>query len=149
MSFVDTAVSVTTFVGNAAALAVKVGKPALPIAQFIAGFVPGLAPAIQVLSIAEPIIEKIAAGAPIAVKAIEAGRPIFDAIQTAGPKMLPALKDLYAIAVNADPARPETHLIAANVTDDQALAFAGPVLLGRPWTKEETQRWWDRAQGVH
>jgi len=149
MDITSTAVGVTEFIGNAAALMVRVGKPALPIAQFIAGFVPGLAPAIQVLSIAGPIIEKIAAGAPVAAKAIEAGRPIIEAIQSAGPTMLPSLKQLFAIAVNADPNRPEENATAADVSDDQAIAFAGHALFGRPWTAEETQRWWDKAQGDH
>lgn len=143
----DTAISVTEAVGNAARLATKIGGAALPIVQFVAGFFPGAAPLVQVLSIAAPIIERIAIGAPIAVTAINQGRPIIEAIQTAGPQLLSSLKQLYAIAVNNDPARSETNLTADDVSDAEAAAFAGPVLFGRRWTNEETQRWYDRAQG--
>lgn len=128
-------------VGNVAGVAGNV----LPYINLVAGFFPGAASVISAIQIAQPIIAKIAAVAPVAVKAIEAGGPIFEAIDKASPALLPHIKDLYAVFANADPTRPETAMVGSKVSDEQALAFAGPVLLGRPWTSEETQRWFDKA----
>lgn len=127
INWADTGIGITEFVGTAAGLAVKIGKPALPIIQFVAGFVPGLAPAIQVLSIAEPILEKIAAGAPIVEALIRTGKPTLDALQAAAPDMLHNFKELYAVAVNHDPARPEENMTAAEVTNEQVAAFTGSI----------------------
>lgn len=141
----DTAINVTKTVGDAARLASRIGSGALPIAEFIAGFFPGAAPVLQVLRVAQPIIERIATGAPVVASLIESGRPVIAAMEQAAPTMLPDLKHLYAIAVNADPDRPEQTMTAADVSTKQALDFAGPILLGRRWTKEEEQRWFERA----
>jgi hypothetical protein len=119
----------------------------LPWVNLVAGFFPGAASVISALQIAAPIIQKISEIAPVAVQAIEAGQPIFDAIEKAGPDLLPHIKALYATFANADPTRPETEMTADDVSDREALAFAGPVLFGREWTQEETQRWWDKATG--
>lgn len=139
---VDTAVNVTNLIGGIA----KFGTNALPVARFIAGFFPGLGSVLAAIEIAAPIIQKIAIAAPIIADAIDKGRPIIDAIAATGPGMLPNFKALYAIAVNHDPARPETAMTAADVSDQDAAKFAGVVFTpGR--TNEEQQQEWDRAQG--
>lgn len=127
MNWADTGIGITEFVGNAAALTVKIGKPALPIIQFVAGFVPGLAPAIQVLTVAEPILEKIAAGAPIVENLIRTGKPTIDALQLAAPDLLHSFKELYAVAVNSDPERPEVNVSPADVTNEQVAQFTGSI----------------------
>lgn len=143
MTLADRAISVTELVGKAASF----GEKALPFAQFVAGFIPGAAPVLQVVSIALPIIHRINAAAPVVVKALEAGRPILDAVEQSGPNVLPYLKELYALAVNHDPARPETSLVPENVSTKEVLEFAGPVLLGRKWTPAEEKRFFDKATG--
>jgi len=127
LNWADTGIGVTEFIGNAAGLAVKIGKPALPIIQFMAGFIPGLAPAIQVLSIAEPILEKIAAGAPIVESLIKTGKPTMDALQAAAPDLLYSFKELYAVAVNNDPSKPESNVTANQVSNEQVASFVGSI----------------------
>ena len=143
MAVADTAITVTQVVGSLA----RYGKQAAPVARFIASFIPGLAPVVAAVDMAAPWLEKIAAAAPAVEQALDKGRPIFDAIEKTAPDVLPALKNVYAIAGNHDPARPETDLKAADVTDAQVAGFTGAVLFGRAWTQEETQRWFDKAQG--
>lgn len=143
MSAIDTAKTITEWVGRAAAF----GEGALPVARFIAGFFPGAAPVVDIVTAALPIIHRIAESAPTAVNAIEAGRPIFDAISKASPSLLSELKKLYAVAVNADPARPETSLAPENVSDAEVVQWASFPLLGRAWTPEEEGRWFDKAAG--
>lgn len=142
MSTADTAINITELIGQAASF----GRNALPVAQFIAGWFPGAAPVLQIITAALPIIDKIAAGAPAAANAIKAGRPILDAIDKSGPDVLANLKGLLALAINADPARSETAMTAADISDEEAAAFGGIVFTpGR--TNAEQQREWDRAQG--
>lgn len=141
---IDVTVSVTEFIGSTAALAVKMGRYAMPVAEFMAGFIPGLRPALQVLQVATPIIAKIAEGAPTAAKLIEKGRPVIEAIQDAGPDMMVEFRKLIALAINADPKREEQHMEAADVSDREVVKFAGPVLLGRAWTLEEEHEHFDR-----
>lgn len=120
---------------------------ALPWVKLVGGFFPGMVPIITGLQIAAPIIQKVAAAAPIATRAIEAGEPLAAALDKAGPEMLVHLKELYAIFSNADPQRPQERMTASEVSDEEALRFAGPVLLGRNWTAEEESRWFDIAKG--
>jgi hypothetical protein len=136
-----TAISVTNLVGEIA----KFGTQALPVAEFIAGFFPGMAPVLQAVRIAAPYIEKIAAAAPQVAAAIDKGRPIITAVEETAPTMLPNLKAIFAIAVNHDPADPRTNMTAGDVSDEQAMTFGGPVLFGHRWTDQETQRFWDRS----
>lgn len=136
-----TAISITNLVGQIATF----GTQALPVAEFVAGFFPGMAPVLQAVRLAAPYIAKVAAIAPQVADAIDKGRPIISAIEQTAPTLLPNLKAIYAIAVNHDPARPETHMTEADVTDAQAMAFGGPVLFGKRWTDAEMQAWWDRA----
>lgn len=139
--YAGTAISITNLVGQVA----QFGTQALPVARFVAGFFPGMAPVLQAIEIAAPIIAKVAAAAPQVASAIDKGRPIIAAIEQAAPNMLPNLKAIYAIAVNHDPARPETNMTAEDVSDAEAISFGGPVLLGHRWTDAEMQAWWARA----
>lgn len=139
----DTAVSITDIIGHVASF----GQQALPVAEFIAGFFPGIAPVLQAIQVAQPILAKIIAGAPQVANAINAGRPIIEAVEVSGPAVLDPLKELYAIAVNHDPARPETSMTAADVSDDIAQSYGGIVFTpGR--TNADQQREWTRAQGT-
>jgi hypothetical protein len=139
----DTAVSITNIVGRVASF----GQQALPVAQFIAGFFPGMAPVLQTITAAQPILAKIALAAPQVAGAINAGRPIIEAIEQDGPAVLPYLKQLYAIAVNHDPARPETSMEASDVSDDVATEY-GSIVFTPGRSNAEQQREWDRAQGL-
>lgn len=139
----DVAVNVTDLIGGIA----KFGANALPVARLVAGFFPGLGSVLAAIEIAQPIIQKITAGAPIVVDLINKGRPILDAIAEAGPGMLPNFKKLYAIAVNHDPARPETDMTAADVDDDEVAEFAQGVIFTPGWTNAETELHWKLAQG--
>jgi len=125
-SWADEGISITGFIGQSAALAVRLGTPAIPIIQFIAGFVPGLSPALQVLNIAEPILQKIAAGAPIVQQLIQNGKPSIDDLQMAAPSLLNDLKELYALAVNNDTAQ-VANISTADVTNNQVVEFTGSV----------------------
>jgi pyridoxine 5'-phosphate synthase PdxJ len=123
------------------------GDKALDVAELVAGIFPGGGTIVTAIRQADMVIERIAAAAPKVRAAVEAGTPILEAAQQHGPALIENLKALYAIAVNADPVRPETNLKAADVTAEQAATFGVPVLMVHGWTQEETQRWWDRAQG--
>lgn len=135
---------IASTVGSVAGIAGNV----LPWINLVAGFFPGAASVLSAIQIATPIIERIAKAAPIAVNSIEAGKPIFQAIDQASPALLPHIKELYAVFANADPTRPETAMTAADVSDKEALAFAGPVLFGRPWTRAEEERWFEQASNI-
>jgi len=120
----------------------------MPYATFVAGFFPGMASILAAVQIAQPWIDKAIAAAPAIEAGIEAGAPILDAINNAGPQVLTHIKTAYAIMVNADPARPEEGLTADDIPDMDAVAITAPMVLGRQWTDEETQRWFDRATGT-
>jgi hypothetical protein len=149
----DGAVTVTDIIGRVAA----VGDKVLPALQLIAPFIPipYASNIIAALTIAQPWIDKIAAGTPVIEKAIQDGMPVIDALQARLPSLIGDFKQVYAIAANADPLHPATDMTAADVSDEQAVAFAtesykfaGKALFGQRWTDEEYQRAWDRAQGV-
>jgi hypothetical protein len=150
MGSAQTALSVVEGVTSVAQLAVSVGRGALPIARFVAGFFPGAAPVVDAITIAAPWLERIASmGAPVKT-AIHAGTPIFDAFDKSGPQLLNAFKEVYAIAVNKDPERKEENLTADDIDDAVVMKeFVTPVLLGRAWTKEEEDAWFQRATGAH
>lgn len=131
----DTAVSITDLVGGLA----RFGNSALPVAEFIAGFFPGAAPALQVIRIAAPILAKIAIAAPIVATAINKGRPIFDAMEQASPGLLPSIKELYAIAVNHDPARAETDVTATSIDDVDVLGFASSIFAMSYFTPQDNR----------
>lgn len=145
-SWADTGKSVVGVVGKLAGVALQVGDGVEAIDRYLgpfASFIPYYSQAMAVMKIAEPIVERIAAAAPAADRAIEAGRPLIEMAQSQLPRILPDVKALLAIAINHDPERPEENLTAADIGDDEAKAFAGPVLFGRRWTREEENRWFD------
>ena len=125
----------------------SVEKNVMPYATFIAGFFPGAASILSAIAIAQPWIDKAVAAAPAIEAGIEAGAPIIDAIQNAGPQVMTNIKTAYATLANADPSIEESYASPDEVSDETAAQFAGPVLFGRPWTQEETQRWFDKATG--
>lgn len=143
---VTAAVNVTDIIGRLASL----GEKALPAARIFFDIVPlpyGGA-VVDALTIAAPYLHGAAAAAPYIERAIEAGTPIYDAIQLAGPEVMHNLKSVYAIAVNHDPARVETTMTAADVADKDVTRFAS-ALFTPGWTNEETQRFWDRDKGAN
>ena len=140
------AISFTDLIGR---LAVG-GEKALPIIDAIAAWVPipYVGAIVHALDVAAPYVAKVAVAAPIVEQAIAQGVPIAKAMQAHGPALLGDFKQLFAIASNNDPAQKgQPQITAANVSDEQVFHFAGNTILGRKWTDEETQRWWDRAQG--
>lgn len=144
-SIAKTALSVTDVIMQVASFSEK----ALPVAELIAGLIPGAGVVVSAIKVAAPIIAKIDKYGPLVRKAVEAGAPITDAIQQHGPDLVGAIKDLYAIAVNHDPERPETGLTGGDIETNVALySYAGELtLFGQRWTNDEYERWWARAQG--
>ncbi len=138
---------VATGIGVLAKIA-TVEKNVMPYATFIAGFFPGAASILSAIAIAQPWIDKAVAAAPAIEAGIEAGAPIIDAINQAGPQVLTHIKTAIAVLSNADPEIPGTAMTAADVTDGDAVAAAGPLIMGRRWTQAETQRFWDKADGT-
>lgn len=131
--FAQRAITVTDFIGNVATEAARAGGTAQEVANFVncvsffgrlaAGFIPGLSSVIQVLDVALPTIQKIAAAAPILHRVIEQGDTLVSAADKSG--LLENAKQLYALAVNADPARPETDLSPDEVPASQAMNYVG------------------------
>ena len=120
----DALIGVTDFVGETASLALRIGTPALAIGQFAAGFIPGLAPAVQIMAIAAPYLQKIATAAPLVHQGIEQSKPIVKAIEDAGPDLVETIKKLFAATLNEDPRRPEFEATSATVSTEDALSFA-------------------------
>lgn len=133
--FAQKAITVTDFIGNVATAAARAGGTAQEVANFVsgvsffghiaAGFIPGLSSVMTVLDVALPTFQKIAAAAPILHRAIEQGDAVIEAADKSG--LLDSAKQLYAIAVNADPERPETNMTAAKVGNAEALNFVGSI----------------------
>jgi hypothetical protein len=74
---------------------------------------------------------------------------VIDALQARLPSLIGDFKQVYSIAANADPLHPATTMTAADVSNEQAVAymaasykFAGKVLFGQRWTDDEYQRAW-------
>lgn len=131
--FAQKTITVTDFIGNVATAAARAGGTAQEVANFVsgvsffghiaAGFIPGLSSVMTVLDVALPTFQKIAAAAPILHRAIEQGDAVIEAADKSG--LLDSAKHLYALAVNADPERPETSLDAVSVSDETAMAYVG------------------------
>jgi hypothetical protein len=125
----QTAITITDLVSDVATQAAKVGQTVGEVSAFLLGFkllasaIPGLSTVVTVLEVAEPIIQKIAAAAPIVHRAIEQGDTLVSAAQEGG--LLDSAKQLYALAVNADPARPETDLAPEEVPASVAVSYVG------------------------
>ena len=119
------AIGLTDLIGSIATEAVRAGNTAQEVATFLSGvkliarFVPGLSTAVAILDVAQPIIQKIAAAAPVVSKAIAQGDQLVAAAQSGG--LLDSAKQLYALAVNKDPERPEVSLSPAQVSNAVAL----------------------------
>lgn len=144
----DGAVSFTDLIGQLAGM----GARAQPFLDTIAPWVPipYFGAAVHVLDIAAPYLAKIQQAAPILSRAIDVdGRPVLDAVQAHAPELLAALKHVYAIAANHDPARPADapQIAAADVSDDQIAGY-GAIIFTPGKTNAEQQREWDRAQGA-
>jgi hypothetical protein len=129
--FVLTGVNVIESVAN---VAIQVA----PFVQFAAGFIPGAAPVVQIVTAALPYVAKVAQYAPQARALIEKGAPIIEAINKASPDLFDALRNMTALSSGKQ---------TSEVSVADVMRFSGPALLGRRWTDEEVQRWWDRAQG--
>lgn len=144
----DNAVSFTDLIGRLA----SIGSRAQPLLDTIAPWVPVpyFAAAVHVLDVAAPYLAKITAAAPIFSQAIDQdGRPAIDAVQAHAPELMDAIKQVFAIASNADPERDATAqpITGADVTDEQAAGY-GFVIFTPGRTNAEQQREWDRAQGA-
>lgn len=132
--WLDKALSVTDTIGSIAGGVLKFTNSANEVAtflngvKFVARFVPALSTVVAVMDAAEPILQKIAIAAPLVRKAVEAGRPIMEAIQTHGPAVLAPTKELLALAINADPARTETSITPADISDQEAAEFAATTI---------------------
>lgn len=130
-AFAQKAIGITDLIGSIATEAARAGSTAREVSTFLSGvkliarFIPGLSTAVAILDVAQPIIEKIAAAAPIISRAISQGDQLVAAAHSGG--LLDSAKQLYAIAVNADPDRPETNMTAAKVDDAVALDFVGSI----------------------
>lgn len=137
------AINVTDLIGKLAGL----GAKALPAARIFFDFVPvpWAGAVVDALTIAAPYLNGVATAAPIIDQAITDGVPVIDALRAQGPKLLLDFKALYAVAVNHDPARPETLMTAADVTDEQAGSFAGSIF-SRSFFSPQDPRF-DRGMG--
>lgn len=90
-------------IGDAATLALTIGRDALPIIQFVAGFFPGAAPVVQAVSVALPILEKISEFSPAVQEAIAGGASLAEAVTGVGDALVMPLKDLMrSIGVNPE-----------------------------------------------
>lgn len=145
----STTISFTDTIGRLAAI----GEKSIKVLDIIAPFIPipYVAAIVHALDVAAPYVTRVAQAAPLVEKAIMAGVPIAEAIQQHGPDLFDNLKQVFAIATNADPTRPAdaSPMSAAEVSNEQAFHFAGKVIFGRPWTDDEYQRGWIRAQGEY
>jgi len=142
------AISFTDLVGRLA----SAGTKALPMIDALAAWapIPYVGAIVHALDVAAPYVQDVAMAAPIVERAISQGVPIAEVLQQNGPALFNSLKQLYAIAASNDPTRKGLPPVtAADVSDEQAFHFAGNTFLGRRWTDEEYQRWWDHAQGDH
>jgi hypothetical protein len=150
-SIADTGIKFVDIVGKVAGIALRLERGAESVADALgplAGLIPYLPQVQAVMRIADPIIEKIATMAPAVHGLIEAGRPAIEVAQAVAPAVLGHFKDLLAIALTHEPFAFNPALARQAISDAQAFAFAGLVLVGRPWTAEETQRWNDKATGA-
>ena len=145
------AITITDFIGNVAGVAAQVGSTAGEVSTFLLGvklvasFIPGLSAVVGVLDVAEPILQKVAEAAPIVHRAIEQGDTVLAAANTSG--LIDSAKQLYALAVNADPARPETDLKPEEVTATQAVSFIGSGVFERSFFSPQDPRFGNQNLG--
>lgn len=101
-------------------------------------------PAVPFITFAQRIEPFAEAGMPLLRDAIKAGPEAFVAFKSAAPDFAAHLRDL-ASAIKFG-----TNAQSVEVSD-QELANLGAHIAGVDppgWTHEETQRWWDTAQGT-
>lgn len=120
---------------------------ALPYIKFAASLFPWGRQILSVVEAVGPIVDRVRATAPVAISLINSGEAIYDALNKSGPSMVADLKEIYAIWSNKNPNVARFNMSASEVTNAQAVEIAGPILLGRRWTQEEEQRWFDKATG--
>ena len=151
MSAQDTAKTIHDILGVTGAVATGAQgiERLAPAIELIAGFFPGAASVVAALQLAEPYIEMVSRAAPAVRHAIESGAPVFKAIDDT-PDLMAAIKEVVAALTNGDPIQKPMGepLTADDISDEDAIKFAGPLLMGRKWTADEQQRWWDRASAV-
>lgn len=120
----------------------RYGVPAL---EFAASFIPGAGPVVKVLELARPYLGRIEAAAPAIKSAIENGTAIYDAVSSHGPALIKDIKTAYAI-LRLGAVNPE--LAASTIPDRTAvLGIGGHLLMGRPWTAAEEERFFAKATG--
>ena len=115
-----------------------VEEKVMPYAMLIGGLFPGVASALSIIAIAQPWIDKAVAAAPAVEAAVQAGAPIIDAINSAGPQVLDHFKQALAVYRGGSP---------QEISDNLAIEAFAPMVLGRNWTEEEQNRWFERASG--
>ena len=128
--WLDRTLSVTDTLGSIAGGVLKFTETAGEVASFLNGiklvarFVPGLSTAVAVLDVAQPILQKIALGAPLVRKAMEAGRPVIEAVRDNRAAIMEPVKELIALGMNSDPKAESDTIKAANISDGVAEKFA-------------------------
>lgn len=125
-SLADTGIKFADIVGKIASIALKIDRTAEGVDAVIgplAGFIPYYSQVMAVMKIADPIIAKIAAAAPIVSGGIEAARPIIEAGQESAPAVLAHVKELIALAFSNTPGA-FVQVTAAQISDMQAMQFA-------------------------
>lgn len=131
--WLDRTLSVTDALGGIAGGVLKFTSSADEVVtflngiKFVARFVPGLSTAAAVLDVAEPILKKIAVGAPLVRKAVEAGRPVIEAIRENRAAILQPVKELVALGINSDPQAESDSVTADNISDSLAENFAASI----------------------
>lgn len=106
----------------------------------VARIYPPSAPFVAIAMQVEPYIEQ---AMPVIEDAIKEGPAAFHAAQTAAPELFAGLARLAMNfkVMNKQP---------ATVTNEELAALTAHVVGIDPpgWASDETQRWWDRAQGA-
>jgi hypothetical protein len=116
-------------------VALRTERAVSPVLSVVAPFIPVYGPAIlAALTVADPIIAKVAAAAPSVGDGIEAARPAIDAAQKVAPEVLKHVKEVLATAINLDPDQPDRTLPGAgfDVSEGEIEAFAGRMLRDTP-----------------
>jgi hypothetical protein len=122
-SLADTGIAIANIVAKVANVALKIDQGIEGVDRVLgpfAAFIPYYSQAMAVVKIADPIIAKIAAAAPIVGNAIEAGRPVIEAAQAQAPEVIAHVKEVLSIALD----RP-----LGTVGDEALLAGFGAALL--------------------
>lgn len=109
------------------------------ILLFLLGFIPGVGPFMPFIARWAPIIIQ---GLPVAIKLIKVGVDKMEAIEAAHPQLKDVLHQMLAFVERGDPTK--THEVKVGET----VRLFGP-LFGQPWTREEEERWFNKASGTY